>query len=141
MACKMPLEELEPVPGIAVPEVCVQRAGGRTTLRRAMGASSMADVLKIARDKSDRLVREAEETSDLVQSAEFFIKGIQKYRGKIGEDVRDIDGFIASGRLVLRSLQQIRTGSIDEAEKMRSFIRFGEELLRSAAEDGSDSAA
>ena len=96
----------------------------------------MTDVLKIARDKSELLVREAEETSDLVQSAEFFIQGIQKYRERIGEDVRDIDGFISAGRMVLRSLQQIRTGSIDEAEKMRAFIRFGEELLRDAQPEG-----
>ena len=92
----------------------------------------MTDVLKIARDKSERLVKEAEETSDLVQSAEFFIRGIQKYRERIGEDVQDIEGFISAGRTVLRSLQQIRTGSIDEAEKMRAFVRFGEQLLRDA---------
>ena len=96
----------------------------------------MADVLKIAREKSEQLVKEAEETSDLVQSAEFFMQGIQKYRDRVGEDVKDIDGFIASGRLVLRSLQQIRTGSIDEAEKMRAFVRFGEELLRDAEPEG-----
>ena len=71
----------------------------------------MTDVLKIARDKSERLVKEAEETSDLVQSAEFFIRGIQKYRERIGEDVQDIEGFISAGiQIVERGILRPRPG-------------------------------
>lgn len=98
----------------------------------------MADVLMIAREKSKRMVREAEEASDLVQSAEYFLRGVQKYRERIGSDVQNLDGFVATGRSVLQSLQDIRAGSIDQAEKMRAFVQFGEELLRSAESDGAE---
>ena len=90
----------------------------------------MPDLLKIARERCEKLSAETEEAEALVQSAEHFIKSIQKFRERIPDGPQKLEEFVRNGWEFLQTLRQVRTENQDEIEKLRTFISCGEELLR-----------
>lgn len=89
----------------------------------------MPDLLKIARERCEKLSAETEEAEALVQSAEHFIKSIQKFRERIPHGPQKLEEFVRNGWEFLQTLRQVRTENQDEIEKLRTFISCGEELL------------
>ena len=89
----------------------------------------MPDLLKIARERCEKLSAETEEAEALVQSAEHFIKSIQKFRERIPDGPQKLEEFVRNGWDFLQTLRQVRTENQDEIEKLRHFISYGEELL------------
>ena len=94
-----------------------------------VGAGYMVDLLKLAREKSERLISEAEETSALVESAEYFFREIPNHRKLISAEFGNLDDFLTDANTVVGCIKKLNEKKIEELQKLSEFIKTGEMLL------------